>query len=190
MNTKGFSALEAILILVIIVIIGGLGWYIWNTLARNNDVPVSTDNRVSSAIKFAEYKIEIPVGMVSKDCSDSNDKTYLVSSSSDVAINCDDRDNIVLISEADNATELGCPSKSELAVLKQKDPAFVVESCEVTKGTYLGRSMTIYNGEHHIKSMTLFGDKKVIDFSYFANAQGTYPQQLQFEKIIQSIENN
>lgn len=35
-NEKGFSALEALLVILVVVLIGGAGWYVWQSRADNN----------------------------------------------------------------------------------------------------------------------------------------------------------
>jgi type II secretory pathway component PulJ len=46
-NPKGFSAIEALLILVIVAIIGGTGWYIWHS--RSNTDKTLTANSSSTS---------------------------------------------------------------------------------------------------------------------------------------------
>jgi hypothetical protein len=59
-NQKGFSAVEGMLILVIVGIIGGVGWYVWNS---NNKANQSLDNASKasstgvSQIKVSGFKV-------------------------------------------------------------------------------------------------------------------------------------
>jgi hypothetical protein len=52
-NEKGFSAVEGLLILIIVSIIGGAGWYVWNA---NNKAQDSLDNADASSSTSANLK--------------------------------------------------------------------------------------------------------------------------------------
>lgn len=84
-NQKGFSALEALLILVIIGILGGTGWYVWSSKnktdqalnnAANSSVNETTAKTKNSTTLTAEKKyLEVPeLGVkfeLSKDIEDA-----------------------------------------------------------------------------------------------------------------------
>lgn len=59
-NQKGFSAIEGLLILVIVGIIGGTGWYVWD---RNNSESTNTGTPTSSE----EKKETVEENLVSKN---------------------------------------------------------------------------------------------------------------------------
>jgi hypothetical protein len=63
-NEKGFSAVEGLLILIIVSIIGGAGWYVWNA---NNKAQDSLDNADASSSTTANLKskkgnFQLPAG--------------------------------------------------------------------------------------------------------------------------------
>ncbi len=55
LNQNGFGALEGILIFVIVALIGGAGWYVWQ---RNNDKPSDT---VSQQAEKSDKATKVPI---------------------------------------------------------------------------------------------------------------------------------
>lgn len=62
-NTKGFALVEGLLILVIVGMLAGIGWYVWNASNKTDGTLANTDAASSSSTaksvkpsSFAEYK--------------------------------------------------------------------------------------------------------------------------------------
>lgn len=53
-NIKGFTMIEGLLILVIVGILGGIGWYVWDTRNKTSDTLANADSANSSAIKYVK----------------------------------------------------------------------------------------------------------------------------------------
>jgi hypothetical protein len=47
-NQNGFSVIEGLLILVIVGILGGVGWYVWDSNKKSNDIYDKTDNNITA----------------------------------------------------------------------------------------------------------------------------------------------
>jgi uncharacterized protein (UPF0333 family) len=47
-RTKGFSTVEGLLILIIVLILGGVGWYVWHSTKNANDILKSVDESSNS----------------------------------------------------------------------------------------------------------------------------------------------
>ncbi len=52
--SAGFTALEGLLILVIVGILGGTGWYVWNAHNKANDTLTNADAANSSVAKYSK----------------------------------------------------------------------------------------------------------------------------------------
>jgi Tfp pilus assembly protein PilV len=55
-SQNGFSAIEALLILIIVAIIGGTGWYVYNSNKNTNNIYNSANQSNQSAAKVAKAK--------------------------------------------------------------------------------------------------------------------------------------
>jgi hypothetical protein len=79
-NQKGFAALESLLILVIIAIIGGVGYYVWHSKKQTKNVAdssqlstikksstVSDNQKTKSSLTIKEWGIKIPLTDQIKD---------------------------------------------------------------------------------------------------------------------------
>jgi hypothetical protein len=56
-NQKGFSAIEGLLIFIIVGIIAGVGWYVWDSNKKTNDI-----NWLLFKASNGKYSIKIPDG--------------------------------------------------------------------------------------------------------------------------------
>ena len=72
LNHKGFGALEAILIIVVIALVGAAGWVAWSRLHKSEPAPDSTattsDSKTTEATKTATYTP--PEGYSTLDAAD------------------------------------------------------------------------------------------------------------------------
>lgn len=53
-NNKGFALVEGLLVLVIVGMLTGIGWYVWNANNKTNDTLANTDAASSSVAKSAK----------------------------------------------------------------------------------------------------------------------------------------
>jgi hypothetical protein len=53
-SQKGFGALEALLVVVLICVVGGAGWYVWNTKVKGGSSKLVN----SAAISFTSYTLD------------------------------------------------------------------------------------------------------------------------------------
>src|SRR3990167_7517418 len=60
LNQKGFSAVEAILIFVIIAMLAGVGWYVWKQNKSSEPTPVTTSNNKATKIEYTAKITSIP----------------------------------------------------------------------------------------------------------------------------------
>jgi type II secretory pathway pseudopilin PulG len=62
LNTKGFSVVEVLLVVVLIGAIAGLGWWVWgqnNNNVVSNDTPISTvQDQATESMQLSEFKSE------------------------------------------------------------------------------------------------------------------------------------
>jgi Tfp pilus assembly protein PilX len=65
-NQKGFSVVEGLLILVIVGILGGTGWYVWNSNKKTNDLLNSVDKSSSVGAKATKKNTETKIEAVDK----------------------------------------------------------------------------------------------------------------------------
>jgi uncharacterized protein (UPF0333 family) len=93
-KTKGFSTIEGLLILVIVLILGGVGWYVWHSTKSTNDVlnsvdksssavgntatqkSVPTSKQTTQTLDIKEWKVKLPLS------TQIADAYYVVSTSS------------------------------------------------------------------------------------------------------------
>jgi uncharacterized protein (UPF0333 family) len=91
---KGFSTIEGLLILVIVLILGGVGWYVWHSTKSTNDVlnsvdksssavgntatqkSVPTSKQTTQTLDIKEWKVKLPLS------TQIADAYYVVSTSS------------------------------------------------------------------------------------------------------------
>src|SRR3989344_2360709 len=57
-NQKGFSLVEGLLILVIVGLLGGTGWYVWNARTKTTDTLNNTDKASSSVSKYPKKEVQ------------------------------------------------------------------------------------------------------------------------------------
>jgi predicted negative regulator of RcsB-dependent stress response len=55
-NQKGFSAIEGLLIFIIVGIIAGVGWYVWDSNKKTNDILNSADKSSDVKLKASQPK--------------------------------------------------------------------------------------------------------------------------------------
>jgi hypothetical protein len=55
-NQKGFSAVEGLLIFIIVAIIAGVGWYVWDSNKKTNDILSSADKSSNVKLKASQPK--------------------------------------------------------------------------------------------------------------------------------------
>lgn len=88
-NQNGFSLLEGLLLLVIAGIIGGVGWYVWDSNKKANDSFNNTDSAISdtskpestkegSILKLDDYSMNWPDGWKVTRCPDTGSNTSYV----------------------------------------------------------------------------------------------------------------
>jgi hypothetical protein len=76
-NQKGFSAVEGILIFIIVAIIAGVGWYVWDSNKKTNDILNSADNtKIASPTKNEPKTNESKDESVSWPRIESGKKTF------------------------------------------------------------------------------------------------------------------
>jgi flagellin-like protein len=84
-NQKGFSAIEGLLIFIIVAIIAGAGWYVWDSNKKTNNILSNTDkgsnvvskgcgvSAVSAKVKASNnYKVPCEIGITVKIPSSTN----------------------------------------------------------------------------------------------------------------------
>ncbi len=95
-NQNGFGAMELVLVLVIIVILGGVGWYVLkarnNTNNSYNNASTSTNvtKPVSNTISIKEWGVKLSVGTVSDATYKlvGNNKAFLMTNSMSTDSKC------------------------------------------------------------------------------------------------------
>lgn len=87
LNNKGFSILEGTLVLLIVMALGGIGWYVYSNNSENND-STSTNNQTvqiedevadvtnEEVLTFSQWGAELPLGEVSTKYTVSEYKDY------------------------------------------------------------------------------------------------------------------
>lgn len=79
-NQKGFSAIELMLLIVVVALVGGVGWYVWNQgsdIAQQDVAEVSvsqTADTVTNALKYPKEYIKsysLPAGWKEKKCKEN-----------------------------------------------------------------------------------------------------------------------
>ncbi|MBI2589068.1 hypothetical protein HYW35_02610 [Candidatus Saccharibacteria bacterium] len=119
-NQKGFSAVEGLLILIIVGLLGFVGWYVWNS---NNKAGQQTLTKQASEISWKEKSIKL-VGMTFKAPSnwqDISDNTKFKDSKYKYEeIKLKSPDNFVLSLSANNLPR-GYESPPDFTVLEVKN---------------------------------------------------------------------
>lgn len=121
-GVNGFSILQVLLLVLVAVIVATTGWYVVKNSKNKPVVSNSNDNSSNASIKkFAEYNIKVPGQANSMDCSSTNNVAYVLSPKNGKANNCDDRVNVIFISETDvSSYQKTCMTQAELKAIKQK----------------------------------------------------------------------
>jgi len=131
-NESGFGAIEAILVVVIVAAIAGVGWYVWkakkNTLATYNGTAsvsattkpaAQTSNPYSGwksyTLQFEKISFKYPSDWTITDTSSTSNSSPDVSPGQDnVTVKSNDPMEIV-IQTGDTGVDYGCPSNKVLS---------------------------------------------------------------------------
>jgi hypothetical protein len=78
-KTKGFSTIEGLLILVIVLILGGVGWYVWHSTKSTNEIlnnaekisdtqkKTPTSEQMTNYLSIKEWKVRLPLSPLIDD---------------------------------------------------------------------------------------------------------------------------
>lgn len=209
LNSKGFSLIEGLLILVLVSIIAGIGYYVWSK--RN---PSTSSNSSATITNFQQCKdagnpiqesspekciangqtytntskikpsYTLPDGWSETNCDSEADKMVLVSPDDDSANNCDDRSNVVLISY--NDAETNCLTEAEITEIKKFKPLSDYSCKEINIGTTkVINSRGNYGGGLTIDYV--FVSDQPLNITYFADESNKLPNAKYVDELVQSV---
>lgn len=192
LNNKAFALIEGLLIFVIIAIIGGVGYYIYQA-NNNDDINGSYTPGVSQyddeQSKPDEITYKLPDNWSEIDCSSSSSegiKNMLASPNEDKATECTDRSNSALIS----TTIMGAPiCLSDEAVANiQKTRTLTDYKCEEIKVNGMKGTKTTSNNGDGLLVEYVFVEKTPIGVTYYADNSGKLPYADEVQKMVETIE--
>jgi len=186
---QGFSAIEVVLVLVVVGLVGAVGWLVYdrqqNTETETNDEANSQqEQQTEQDITTKTPSYSLPENWTETACDSVDSKATLASPSDDVALDCDDRTNVILISLYDGGTE-GCLSDSEVVQVAQDKPIsgylceeIALGAVKVVKetGNYGGGPLISYS----------FIDKPLI-ITYYSNESGELVNSDDVDMTVKSV---
>lgn len=186
---QGFSAVELILIIVVLGLVVAVGWLVYD---RQDSKDTETNDESSSEVEqkteqettaqSASY--QLPEGWLETTCDSVDSKAVLASPNSDVALDCDDRTNSILVSMYDAGKE-ACLSSTEVEQVAQNKPISGYE-CEeiVVDGVEVVKETADYGGGPTI-SYSFVG--KPIIVAYYSDENGELSNAYAVDMLVQSV---
>lgn len=100
MNQKGFGAMEGLLVVIVVVLIGGIGWYVFSK-SKTDKTPqtaqtITPDNQVSEQV-IAEDYLNIPELGVKLKTKHANKLSYVVKAQSGTLARSDNQESDTVV---------------------------------------------------------------------------------------------
>ncbi len=198
-NEHGFSALEVVLIVLVIGLIGFAGWSVLGRksedkkdpepVAKTSEQKKETGQTISNT--SPSFTFTLPEGWSKMACEEAS---VLIYPENDKATDCNDRTNLVFVSQDVYApTEaLHCLSQEEVAAVQKSKP---LESYACSTLTISGKQVikeTTDQGtdeaSNRVKSVNyVFVQEKPLRLRYSSTKEGTLPHEDIAEQIAQSV---
>lgn len=187
LNEKGFSAIEAILLLVIISLVGFVGYFVYNSQQKTNS---TLDDTAKSQGEIQKSENSLPTYVLpeawSKLQCDSIDSTGVVASpDNDKAVDCDDRTNTVFIYVTSGSNDK-CLTINEVEDIKKNKMVNSYDCEEITvNNVKVIKTIADYGGGLLVSYE--FAENPQLIVTYYASSDGTLTNSNLVEQLVQSV---
>lgn len=190
LNSKGFSAVEVILLMVIVAIIGGAGYYIYQANDENSateDTPLSQevdtqDDQSNEVASLPTYSL--PEGWSELECDSVDSVARLASPGTDKAVDCDDRSNTVLVFDSSGIE--ACMTDEEVNNMNKIKPISDYKCKAITvDDTEVLRVEADYGGG--LSLSYVFQGNKSLTVTYYSGDNGVLTYANEVEELVQSV---